>query len=225
MLTTVRELREQVRQDLNLEGISPVPSDDQIMRALNRAKDSVVARLEVVDGNIFLINQIYTVTAGADRITLPQGDEGVLLVRRIVLVQQVFTDGSRTRIPVFDLRDESEKTLGNANFYLWRQRGSLWFSGNTGAPSDMTLMLYYHTNVPNLTGQDLTSSYGYIPEEWTDMIGMQAVLDLLPGVHPGRIKWTMRRDERLGELVASRGRFIADHPLHIRRQGEEGIDY
>jgi hypothetical protein len=221
MAITLAQMRTEVIQNLETEQLAKMPNGDQVIRALNRAKNDVVARLEQIRPNLFVARSDTTVTAGDTSVSLPTG------CRRILGVAQVGTDGSESKVRVYDHRDEGEKDTYDCAYWLLLEGNALYYSDSGGWGEGTTIRIRYATSVADLSATDTGASYSLVPDEWTDLITIQATLDLLPAGHLARAKWTDRKVDRLNTLVTSADMFIDDKPLVVRRvdNWEEGSWY
>lgn len=221
MATTLAQMRSEVAQNLETEQLSRIPNGDQVIRALNRAKNDIVARLEQIRPNLFVAREDTSVTSGDTSVDLPDA------CRRVMGVTEVGGDGSEYRVRVYDHRDDGEKDTSDMAYWLTLEGGTLYHSDSAGWGSAVTIRVRYATFVADLSANDTSASYSLVPDEWTDLITIQATLDLLPAGHAARAKWSERKMDRLNTLLAASDMFIDDKPLRVRRVDnlEEGYWY
>lgn len=217
-LRTLEDLRDEVADILTAEGINPLPGVPRIVRALNRAKNDACAKLEPLRHDLFTWRLDFEVNYPDSFISLPNGADPLYpAVRRIIGLTLVDDNDNETRIPVYDRRDPQER---ENDLWMYLEQGALWFGRQDGSPQTFKFRLRYTAVPPDLTAGQGSSSYQRIPDEWADLIVLQAALDLMP-VGPGFARWKARRDERLVELLRSNSRPVDDRPIRVRRFDED----
>jgi len=209
------DMIDDVRDALMLEGITEVPSVGRIVRVLNRAKNDMVNRAELVYQPVFMVRKDYTVTSGDTSISLPDGSGDDAAVHRIMGLHTVVA-GTETQVALYDQRDVGTHD-SSAGFWGWREGGTIYFSGTNGIDYSGTLRLRYTPQVADLDEDDTTAEYDYLPAGWTDLIPPRAILSLLPGNAPGRAKYQNEYTERLMLVEAAANRPDASTPLSVRR--------
>lgn len=220
---TLAELREEVSQNIALEGVTKPPDGDQVIRALNRAKNDAVNLLEQIDPLRFSWRKDYTIAGAQTYIDLPNGSDALYpYCRRVLSVHYVSSAGAESKIGVYDLRDIGEKD-SEVPYYLVREGHALYHSSPDGWGSGATIRLRYAASVPDLGKSETNTAFALIPAEWTDLISIQATCDLLPANAPAEAKWIARRNERQAALLSA-ARFIATGPMRIRRRAEQWDD-
>jgi hypothetical protein len=219
-MASAQDLRAEVADALADEGMTPVPPGSRLTRALNRAKNDVVTLLADLDPSILAVRLDYTVVAGDASITLPIAPP----VHQVLGLSVVQTD-YEYEVPIHDRRDPGEIDLSRTAFWMYPENDKLFFSPATGAPEALTLRLRYVATSADLTEDGLGSAYDNIPAEWTDLIVLQAVLDLLPGGFKARQKYVARLAERKNSLLIGMARRINQRPMRVRPTRDVGEDY
>lgn len=216
---TLRDMIVELKDNLMLEGATEVPGDPRLRRALNRAKDDIVARVEQVDPQQFAARHDYTVVAGVASVTLPDGaTPGTPRCRRILSLTQVQNGAIESMVKLYDFRDIGLKE-SPAGFWLYREGRLLYFNSANGAPGSMTLRLRYAAAVPDLDGTDADAAYDQLEADLIDLVVIQATLDLLPGNNVARLKWNQRLEQRWGQVERSYSRFDRSQPVRVRHVG------
>jgi len=207
VIYTLEQMRAEVQDSCEIEG-GNAPSSEVTTRMLNRAKNEIVAQIEVLNQGHFTQRKTFTVAAGDASITLPDGSTSDLAVRRILgLTRTDLTADVECIIhPQWD-RDKFNYADLDAISYqprLYREGYKLYFTDRGGAAQAMTLVLRYAAAVLDLDQTDLTAKYTMIPDEWMDLITMYATLLCLPANNAGRKKYLdmyMARLETMREVV------------------------
>jgi len=231
---TIGQLINEVIDNLRFEGVDKPPETERILRALNRAKDEMVAVLESEDQNEFVTTATYSVSQGDTSITLPDGYTSAASLnitdpsgtppafRRLIGLTR--TDlGYDLDVPVIDIRDRHSgySFTGNTGDapILYRQGNTLRFDSESGAFTAMTLVLRYAAQVADLDGTDETARYDLFPQEWLDLIVNRATLMLMPAsLAQARAKFAEVLRDRLAQLRVSRQRQIHDGPAFVRAE-------
>lgn len=214
---------------LSLEGVSSIPPTDRILRSLNRAKNDSVARIETVDPCAFSTRQTYDdIAAGStyigipDGVNVPTGVSGATVppaCRRIIGLYLV-DQGVESDIPVFDRRITGS-TYSAVGFWMYREGQRLYFDQFYTVSGNEEVLMRYAQVVPDLDNSDADARYSLLPSEWTDLVVLQAICDLLPGANPGRAKWLARRAERYDLMQTAKWGVDSSTPPMIIPLSEE----
>ena len=224
MATTIAELREEVTENLTLEGLE-APSRKRIMRALNRAKNEIVALLELIEPLRFTAQLDYDVESGDTHLDLPGfGDASDETKWRRILGLAKVESGSNyeANVCIYDRRDEGLRSAP-AGFWMYREANKLYFSDIAGASGAMTLRLRYNVLVADATegsGVELDATYGYIPDDWTDLLTTRATMFLMPAKHGMAAKWGALWAERKAVLTMAASRTIHTGPSYVKMVDE-----
>jgi hypothetical protein len=207
-------MRTDVTENLTLEGLNP-PANERVLRALNRAKDEIVAKLETINEHWFSQRKDYTVSSGDASITLPDGT-GTDYVCRRVLSLTVVSDDVETPVRIYDWNDPTLHQ-SEAGYSLYLEGTKLYFYDAGGAPETGTLRLRYAAAVDDLTGKDNEETFSFIPAELCDLIVLTATIELLPGsAKDAHGKYEARLRERFDSALRLGQRPVSDGPAGIK---------
>jgi hypothetical protein len=99
---------------------------------------------------------------------------------------------------------------------MYREGNKLWFKDGTGSPIAGTLRLRYAPAVDDLSSDDASATYDYIPAEYLDMVVARATVDLLPAGTSSAMKWERRWGERLRQMREASSRTVHDGPARVQ---------
>jgi len=193
---TVRRILRTVTENLARAGVKQPPNADELLGLVNRAKDEVVKRFELLDEDPLTQRATFNVVAGDASVTLPSDFRRLIQLRR--------TDGGRDLpVTVVDVRERDV----DDRVHMWPEgaelldgvyieNGKLWFPGVNGAAAAMTLRLHYRYRVGDATqlAASLDAEFEGFPGEYAALIADKASADAL-AVGP-------ERDRYLGNYLA-----------------------
>lgn len=219
---TLAQLRQIVQDHFKRETPNGVgtPSNDEVLTALNSAKDRVVELLEITNDLALMQRKDYSVTAGDASITLPDGTTDPPW-RRIARVTKVESGIEYD----FDVRDQRSFEIHSCRTTMYLEGGKLYFSDVNGAPETMTLRLRYIGGVADLDGTDSAASYATLTSDWVGLIWRGALVELLPAEEKGFEKWSADYAQRAASLQLSRTRPIHKRPLRVGLPGDDDGHY
>lgn len=216
-LRTLEDLRDEVADILAVENISPLPGPARIVRALNRAKNDVAAKLEPLRPDLFTWRLDGSVEYPDSFITLPNGSDPLYPAVRRILGVTLLDGDAEVRVPVYARNDPRAR---ESDLWFYWEQGALWFGDLSGPKRTLRFRLRYAGLPGDLTVAQGDAYYQRIPDEWADVMVFQAALDMLP-TGPAFARWRGRRDERLNELLRSNVRPVDDGPIRVRRFDED----
>jgi hypothetical protein len=181
-----QELIDEIASNLKLSG-ADVPYADRMVQALNRSKDELVRDMELLSENTFTAREEFEVASGDEYIERPAD------FRRLIGLTR--TDGSRQiEVIILDPRERRNyvepadrpilgvaagSTLGEPLMYPEGER--YYFTGTTGAPVAMTLLMRYRKRVADATVPDASvTTFAPIPDEYGGLLADMATVRLIP---------------------------------------------
>ena len=220
---SVGAMRDEVTDILMGEGASEPPSSTRIVRALNRAKNDVMARLDQLSQDDLILRVDRAVATGDMYITLPDGaTAGEAAMRRLLGCNVVQADATEDAIGISSWSAERVVDTGAFTFWMYREGSRLYFYNPTGASTVMTIRLRYTPLVPDLDGTDSDAVYTNLPLDCAELLVMRAALALLPArMKDAFAKWTLLATERENIIYQSRQRQIATEPISVKRVGAD----
>lgn len=220
---TMQEMLSDLSDNLALCAV-PIPSGQRLFNLLNRAKDELVSRMELLDQHLFITRQDYTVTAASTSQTLPSDFVRLVKLSRVsgnveidipvVDVRRVTQQGDPSLDPWFLLNDPAYLTTGAA--YL--EANTIRPLSPAGFPA-MTMRLRYRKRVADINYYDadsLGSSYSDVPTEWQATIVDMATIDALPGDSPNMQKYSSRVNSQLALMKQAIDNRVLDAPVSVR---------
>jgi hypothetical protein len=224
-MATLQELMSELSDNLDLEGVTR-PDTDRMVRLLNRAKNEVMAQLELLGQDQFTVRKTFAVAANDASIALPDGSGADPAVKRILGLTR--TDGNAPVECVIHAHWEREQYDGMEGDLiaimrgraiqptLYREGNALYFTRTGGAAEAMTLVLRYAGKPVDLTMADLSNSYSLIPDEWTDCIAIFATIVAIPAANPARGKWSEIWKKRVETMEQAGTRLVQTGPAQVK---------
>lgn len=218
----VRQIREVVQQNLNRAGFEKTLGAAELLGIINRAKDEVVARMELWDEDLFTARQTFNVAQGDPSITLPSD------FRRLITLTR--TDGNRdNECTIVDMRERAERVGANWPYdqlagngsgeypLLYAESGKLYFAENTGAPASMTLLMRYRKRVADATEADASAGAEFEGVgEWDRAIANLATARALPRSNPEQARYMEEYANDVDLFGRAINRRMDDSPIRIR---------
>jgi hypothetical protein len=221
---TLKEMTAELTDNIKLGG-TDAPSMARCISLINRAKDEIVTRMELLNRDVFVTRQEYTVAADDASITLPTDFRRAVGLTRTDLsydVDGVIMDTreramwrsySNNNIPIPGFTTESG---GNVPI-VYPEGNYLYFARKDGAPTAMTLVLRYAKRVADLAKSDIDDSFDDIPDEWHHLIVALATANALPRASGEHAKWRERFVEMVGLMQRAMTGRMDDRLQTIRR--------
>lgn len=221
---SLQSMRRELADNLELEGVT-VPSSGRLTTLLNRAKDHVVAQLELCNEGYLTVRKTFTVVSGDASIALPDGSSADVGCKRVLLINRTDLGYDLPGIVVSQWQREKHQdtdgfdTVGGGSDVpvMYVEGTTLYFARRGGAVSAMTLVVSYVGEVVDIAESDLTATYARVPIEWADLIPCYATVMGIPSSNAaGRSKWVDIYRDRLQTLERSvPGRFKTG-PLQVQ---------
>lgn len=217
---TVGTIRKVVGENLKRAGVTTLPNASELLGIVNRAKDEVVQRMEIMDeSGLFTTRATFSVAQGDPSITLPTDFRRLIQLRR--------TDSGRDeKIEVYETRtrdDAGGNTInwpmaGLGSAAVYEEGGKLWFVQTAGAPEAMTMRLHYRNRVADATetAASLNAEYSGFPGEWADLIAQCATAMALPAANPEYGRYMARYNDGLALMKQAINERVLDGPKRVR---------
>ena len=211
---TLGDMLADLNDILALAGITPVQGMERNLRTLNRAKDQVVAELELMGDDVFTGRTTLSVAAGdGSSVALPTD------YRRMVSLLRSDISPAADCIVVNGREQADWQAAYPVNYQLlsnyvptcYVEGTSLYCIGTVPA---MSLLLRYRKRVADLTSSDRASSYSLLPTEWQPLVVDLAASMLIPAANPehskllGRYRGTMNLAKDAMTRRINRGQLV-----------------
>lgn len=185
---TLGDMLADLNDILALAGITPVAGLERNLRTLNRAKDQVVAELELMGDDVFTGRTNLSVSAGTDpSVALPSDYRRMVSLIRtdISPPDDCIVVNGRDQAAWQNTYPVRVDLLRNFVPTVYVEGATLYCIGTVPA---MTLMLRYRKRVADLTSSDRANSYTLLPTEWQPLVVDLAAAMLTPAGNPEHAK-------------------------------------
>lgn len=217
---TVGNIRKVVTENLKRAGMETVPNANELLGLVNRAKDEVVQRMELMDeAGLFAARSTFSVAAGDASITLPTDFRRLIELRRI-------DSGRDEPVQVLETRTRDTALPAQTNWPLastgigsvYEEGGLLYFVAGSGAPEAMTLRLHYRNRIADATETtaSLNAEYTGLPGEWANLVALCATHNALPANNTERNRYRQDYADGIELMRQAINRRVANRPARVR---------